>query len=313
VPDDRVSWSVPFAGYDPPDYTAQVVLDNDRTKRPADWAEQAKRLGVPEASRYWADPPGRPAGARKNPMGRTGLQGRGLLGKWEDNKAADPIVTRYNPTTGQLEMAAIRRPSGEWAIAGGMVDEGELISATLGREFEEETGAKLDMSSGKEVYRGHVDDPRNTDDAWMETTVMHRHLDADEAAKVTFSDASVQSGETTGIRWMPITDEELDKLYASHGDFVRRATAGMPRTVTPSAPAAAAAPATRALTAADRAQLLEGTRRKFGDWEADRSVLDKLPLKSLQLLAVHYGLPKSGSKGDLAARIGRHLDEQKAS
>lgn len=30
-----------------------------------------------------------------NPKGRTGLQGRGLLGKWGPNHAADPIVTRW--------------------------------------------------------------------------------------------------------------------------------------------------------------------------------------------------------------------------
>ena len=29
-----------------------------------------------------------------------------------------------------------------------------------------------------QVYRGYVDDPRNTDNAWMETVAMHFH-DAD--------------------------------------------------------------------------------------------------------------------------------------
>lgn len=30
-----------------------------------------------------------------NPIGRTGLIGRGVLGKWGPNHAADPIVTRW--------------------------------------------------------------------------------------------------------------------------------------------------------------------------------------------------------------------------
>ena len=30
----------------------------------------------------------------RNPVGRTGLKGRGTLGKWGPNHAADPIVTR---------------------------------------------------------------------------------------------------------------------------------------------------------------------------------------------------------------------------
>lgn len=30
-----------------------------------------------------------------NPVGRTGIVGRGLLGRWGPNHAADPIVTRW--------------------------------------------------------------------------------------------------------------------------------------------------------------------------------------------------------------------------
>lgn len=30
-----------------------------------------------------------------NPIGRTGLRGRGLLGRWGPNHAADPIITRW--------------------------------------------------------------------------------------------------------------------------------------------------------------------------------------------------------------------------
>lgn len=33
-----------------------------------------------------------------NPEGRTGLKGRGILGKWGPNHAADPVVTRWKLT-----------------------------------------------------------------------------------------------------------------------------------------------------------------------------------------------------------------------
>ncbi len=72
---------------------------------------------------------GRPLNIR----GRTGLKGRGILGRYGPNHAADPIVTRWarnsetgeiekNPETGKniLEFVAIkRRDTGEWAIPGG--------------------------------------------------------------------------------------------------------------------------------------------------------------------------------------------------
>ena len=86
-----------------------------------------------------------------NPGGRTGLTGRGVLGKWGPNHAADPVVTRWKlentghrriqENTGKpvLEFVCIqRRDSGVWAIPGGMVDPGERIATTLKREFMEE-------------------------------------------------------------------------------------------------------------------------------------------------------------------------------
>ena len=67
-----------------------------------------------------------------------------------------------------MEMLAVqRRDNGQWAIPGGMVDKGEEVSKTLARELEEETGVVLDMGTGRLIYRGYVDDPRNTDNAWM--------------------------------------------------------------------------------------------------------------------------------------------------
>ena len=75
-----------------------------------------------------------------NPVGRTGMSGRGLLGKWGPNHAADPIVTRFDPEDERvLQMVAIkRRDTGQWAIPGGMVDPPECVSQTMRREFEEE-------------------------------------------------------------------------------------------------------------------------------------------------------------------------------
>lgn len=65
----------------------------------------------------------------RNPIGRTGMTGRGLLGKWGPNHAADPIVTRWKKDSkgarvmvnGKpcLEFVAIkRRDTGEWALPG---------------------------------------------------------------------------------------------------------------------------------------------------------------------------------------------------
>jgi ADP-ribose pyrophosphatase len=49
----------------------------------------------------------------------------------------------------KLQFVAIKRgDSGEWALPGGMVDPGEVVSATAIREFQEEAMNSLSMSEG---------------------------------------------------------------------------------------------------------------------------------------------------------------------
>lgn len=180
-----------------------------------------------------------------NPIGRTGIIGRGLLGRWGPNHAADPLVTRWKRNgTGAIEISKVtenpilqfvaieRKDSGEWALPGGMVDPGEVVTATLKREFMEEAMNSLEkgepeaeevkiavdkfFEKGDEVYRGYVDDPRNTDNAWMETVALNFH---DEDGSVVGQMELNAGDDAANVRWMDI-NKEL-KLYASHGLFVK--------------------------------------------------------------------------------------------
>lgn len=120
----------------------------------------------------------------QNPFGRTGITGRGTLGRFGPNHAADPIVSTWKRDENKeivkhpishkpvLKILCIKRgDTGEIALPGGMVDPGEQVSVTLKREFIEEalngkmTDADLDgfFAKGSEIYKGYVDDPRNTD------------------------------------------------------------------------------------------------------------------------------------------------------
>lgn len=132
-----------------------------------------------------------------------------------------------------LEFVCIERTDGGgWAIPGGMVDPGESVSLTLKREFGEEAlnsegvsaeekaaieeqVAKL-FSHGSEVFRGYVDDPRNTDNAWMETVAVNFHDETGE----TFSKFKLHAGDDAGkVKWMEISADL--KLYASHATFIQ--------------------------------------------------------------------------------------------
>lgn len=169
----------------------------------------------------------------RNPVGRTGMTGRGLLGKWGPNLAADPIVTCRSPVTGQLYMVAIKRgDTGDWAIPGGMVDDGELVSRTLMREFTEEAAENSgDMKRVLEeifhkdrattIYKGYVDDPRNTDNAWMETVCVHYHCPSYLAERLRL----IPGDDAAEVMWLCIEDNNsrFKNLYASHKQFVEEA------------------------------------------------------------------------------------------
>lgn len=71
------------------------------------------------------------------------------------------------------------------------------------------------FSNGTEIYSGYVDDPRNTDNAWMETVAYNFHDESGstvEALKLRAGDDAV------GVRWVDITSDL--NLYASHEDIV---------------------------------------------------------------------------------------------
>ncbi len=131
-----------------------------------------------------------------------------------------------------LQFVSIQRlDTREWAIPGGMCDPGEHVSVTLKREFmeeatdclgensasREETEKHLDklFSGGHEIYKGYVDDPRNTDNAWMETIAYNFHDENDES----LGHFKLTAGDDAGaVTWMTI-GKSL-KLYASHRDFI---------------------------------------------------------------------------------------------
>ncbi|CAG0923375.1 unnamed protein product [Notodromas monacha] len=181
-------------------------------------------------------------------MGRTGLGGRGRLGRWGPNHAADPIVTRWargqdgekilepNSELPILEFVAVlRADSDQWAIPGGMVRADEIVSVTLKRRFteealdaanmndKEETRIKLKIarffSKGLKIYVGYVDDPRNTDNAWMETSAFNFHDDSgDIVGKLNF-----KPGLDTGsqdVQWRKCSSEL--KFYASHAQLLQK-------------------------------------------------------------------------------------------
>ena len=78
------------------------------------------------------------------------------------------------------------------------------------------------------VYKGYVDDPRNTDNAWMETTAIQYHASLEFARVI----GDCEGGDdATESHWFDIDNISLSgdvndgkmKLYADHSKFVNEA------------------------------------------------------------------------------------------
>uniref|UniRef100_A0A914W6S8 Nudix hydrolase domain-containing protein n=1 Tax=Plectus sambesii TaxID=2011161 RepID=A0A914W6S8_9BILA len=248
VPDEKVPWSASFPDYKPKDYT-------DPKSKGKDWADPD--IDDSDFHPKWNSIDGKidrkshigeydiVDGRPQNPLGRTGLKGRGTLGKWGPNHAADPIVTRWkrddndkkvtSEASGKpiLQFVAILRGDvKQWAIPGGMVDPGEAVSATLRREFSEEAANSIKKTPeqrkeleksietlfqhGTEVYKGYVDDPRNTDNSWMETVAVNFHDENDS----TVGGLELEAGDdASDVHWKDIASEM--ELYASHVSMLK--------------------------------------------------------------------------------------------
>ena len=136
VADKLVPWSKEATSYLPGEFTDNSVLTKGVEEGWADPQKPQEVTDLRQRKSYEA-PIEIVDGVPLNPRGRTGLRGRGLLGQWGPNHAADPIVTRYNPQTGKLQLVAVRREdTGQFAMPGGMSDRpGDTWNRKMRSEF----------------------------------------------------------------------------------------------------------------------------------------------------------------------------------
>ena len=81
------------------------------------------------------------------------------------------------------------------------------------------------FKNGTEIYRGYVDDPRNTDNAWTETTAYHFHCAAELGEKLRLG----AGDDARDVTWLDVDmeKERYRKLYGGHRALVDKAASGM--------------------------------------------------------------------------------------
>lgn len=208
VPSKYKSWLVPYFGYTPFEYTSSKILQKDQLHLDYIYS--------------------RPI----NPNGRTGMTGRSNLYHWGVNRTVDVIVSNC---VNDLEILLInRKDNGDLAFVGGFLNQDEIQDKhfwkaarreLLEEAFDSNINAEIAMNDlfyrVDSIYRGYVNDQRNTDNAWIETTVFHlplrNKLDYD-----IFNGYLKAGDDAKSIDWYKIDEIWNKKLYASHSEILRK-------------------------------------------------------------------------------------------
>ncbi|XP_069388931.1 transient receptor potential cation channel subfamily M member 2 isoform X2 [Paralichthys olivaceus] len=198
VPEEKVPWEVSFSSYNPTHYASEDVGDH------------VDGLESEALDNY------------RNPGGRTGISGRGALSQLGPNLNLDLVVTRWRESERSvLEYLAVWDESQRTlALPGGPVQSSDLLPVTLKRTMGKMLFEKLNskVSEKTKVCQGYVDDCRNTDNAWVETTVLNIHLDRTSQVMVDINNAVV-SGHGSP-QWQLVSSKA--KLDSNQKDSLRQ-------------------------------------------------------------------------------------------
>ena len=84
--------------------------------------------------------------------------------------------------------------------------------------------ALFSEKSSRMVYQGYVDDPRNTNNAWMETVAVNFHCDTYLRQHLQLS----AGDDAADVFWLDVDPDSADfkKLYANHAQLVMLAAMG---------------------------------------------------------------------------------------
>jgi ADP-ribose pyrophosphatase len=214
---DEAPWLLDCEGYDPPYHVDPSVVANDRTTNPEGWADPEDVNQITGADRLasvkYKDDQGRP----RNPRGRTGLAGRGLLGLWGSNLSAVALVVRKNPDAGHHEILL-----GDWddknilEIPKGFVLPDETTDIALIRVLTQEAGWHPDAAKPELVFEGYTYDSRQTDHAWIESRAYL--LSAEETPGIFEA-----GGDFDQIKWRPLDPGTINRIPSEQARFVREA------------------------------------------------------------------------------------------
>ncbi|MFT5424649.1 MAG: ADP-ribose pyrophosphatase [Phycisphaerales bacterium] len=224
---DYAPWSVPCPEYTPPYFVHESVLSPSATTGDSAWADGEDHdhtTVVATGRRAKRDD----AGRLLNPRGRTGIAGRGLLGRWGPNQSAAGVVLRKHDSDDAIDVLVGLKPDGSmlW-VPKGFMHPTETGEQALKRVLHAETGWEIECDAIPTVSQGYFYDPRQTDHAWVKIQAF--------GISVAFEQSPRQftpGGEFEEIQWARADEKTLSRMAAAEARCVKAAISAM-ETTTP--------------------------------------------------------------------------------
>ncbi|KRX45221.1 ADP-ribose pyrophosphatase, mitochondrial [Trichinella sp. T9] len=252
VPNDKIAWEVPFDEYKPLEYSAVSASVNicgtvEAETDPIDLfftRQCVHSIQFNSTSDDGFNPKfntldglidrrsctgeylvvdGRPL----NPVGRTGIAGKGSLARWGPNHRVFVLITRLNmeevsknlmqaDSLEFTEILACRSSTGTWSLPNGFVNSPHLaLTSELDALLKCRLSKSLSVAGAEKRFRkalkhkelvlqSYYDDSRNTDNAWVEVTVY------EFAYQYGFGDLVFENeNNTLGFQWRKFSENPL--------------------------------------------------------------------------------------------------------
>jgi ADP-ribose pyrophosphatase len=213
---DEAPWILDCEDYAPPYHVDPGVLENGALSDDERWADPEEFAAVAAertGSSKHTDEQGRPL----NPRGRTGIAGRGRLGRWGPNQTVVAVVTRPGVSPEEVEVLLGRKADREaFALPRGFVLPRESAQEALARVLKAKFGLASPGAVGSGVCEGYLYDRRQTDHAWVEAQGFSLHLEGE----VSQGEAAAEFEE---VCWRPLVAETVNELSSGHARVAREA------------------------------------------------------------------------------------------
>lgn len=168
---DYAPWRFDCPEYSPPYYVSSEVLKNACDMKKDGWADPENfsdaLTDIKSSDTKNADDNGRP----RHPMGRTGIAGRGSLGRWGKNPAVNGVIIKAGKESNSYDiLLGSRGDSSSFWLPRGFVLHDQSNESAIQEAIRSEFGFDCDGLPVEMIYKGFSYDERQTDHAWVEIT-----------------------------------------------------------------------------------------------------------------------------------------------